>query len=322
MSLGINTKPSQQAESRSAGEKSVEKPIFLSGLGRSGTTIIHSILAAHPQANWLSLFTAKFPNHPEINRWLMHGIDIPVLNIPLKKRFVPLENYAFWDNYFGGFFQQCRDLRAGDVSPRVKKSLRRLFGKLVTRQRDRILIKTTGMPRIGFLHEVFPDGKFIHVIRDGRAVSHSRMAAPFWRGWQGQFLFPVDLHDTYYSEWQRRNYSFVALAGLQWMANMDVFEQVKRDCPQVKILEVRYESFCADPVTEVKRMSDFCELPWTPGFESAVENFHVGSENDKWKRELTEDQRAILQDVMRPSLVRYGYEPAPEPKSASLQSVS
>src|SRR5580700_8918059 len=101
MSLGINTKPSQPSTAAGAGQErpAVVKPIFLSGLGRSGTTIIHTVLSDHPRANWLSLFTSKFPARPEFNRWLMRGIDIPLLKIPLKWRFVPLENYEFWNHH-------------------------------------------------------------------------------------------------------------------------------------------------------------------------------------------------------------------------------
>jgi len=40
-------------------------------------------------------------------------------------------------------------------------------------------------PRIGFLQAIFPDAKFIHIVRDGCAVANSRMNAPFWKGWQG-----------------------------------------------------------------------------------------------------------------------------------------
>jgi omega-hydroxy-beta-dihydromenaquinone-9 sulfotransferase len=315
MSLGINTKPSSLSAGSAEREErgpGVVKPIFLSGLGRSGTTIIHTVLSEHPRANWLSLFTAKFPHRPEFNRWLMRAIDIPLLKIPLKMRFVPLENYEFWNHHYGGFFRPCRDLGAGDVTHRARKSLRRTFSQLLTPERDRMLIKTTGMPRIGFLSAVFPDAKFIHVIRDGRAAAHSRMNVGFWRGWEGRLLWPGELPDHCRAEWESYQFSFVALAGIEWKANMDLFEAVKRDYPHLKICEVRYESFCADPVTEIKRMADFAELEWTPAFEASVRQRHVGSENNKWKNDLTEEQQAILNEVLHPYLVRYGYEAGPK----------
>jgi hypothetical protein len=307
MSLGINRKPKKKDES-SKPEIPVEKPIFLSGLGRSGTTIIHSVLAEHPHANWLSLFCAKYPKRPEFNRWVMHAIDVPLVKTLVKRRFEPLENYTFWTTYYGGFFRPCRDLTSADVTVQVKKSIRRILGKLVTRKRYRMLIKTTGMTRVSFLHTIFPDGKFIHVIRDGRAVAHSRMNVEFWRGWEGRLLWPGELPESYRLEWEKYNFSFVALAGIEWKANMDLFETLKRDYPHIPILEVRYEAFCANPLAEIKRMTEFCELEWTPQFEDSVRAFHVGTENEKWKRDLTEEQKGVLQDVLQPYLIRYGYD--------------
>src|SRR5687767_10551059 len=117
MSLGINRKASSpSARGSERKERTAAKPIFLSGLGRSGTTIIHTVLSEHPNVNWLSLLANKFPTRPQINRWLMYGIDIPLLRVPLKWRFEPLENYDFWNWHYRGFFRPCRDLDARDVT--------------------------------------------------------------------------------------------------------------------------------------------------------------------------------------------------------------
>ncbi len=272
MSLGINKKPRQKTAA-SGRELPVQKPIFLSGLGRSGTTIIHSVLAEHPNANWMSLLCAKYPTRPEFNRWVMHAIDVPLLRIPVKWRLVPLENYSFWTHYYGGFFRPCRDLTSADVTVRAQKSIRSVLGRLVTRKRNRMLIKTTGMTRVSFLHTIFPDGKFIHVIRDGRAVAHSRMNVEFWRGWEGRLLWPGELPESYRLEWQKYDFSFVALAGIEWKANMDLFETLKRDYPHIPVLEVRYEAFCANPLAEIKRMAEFCELGWDTQFETLRQEF-------------------------------------------------
>jgi hypothetical protein len=146
------------------------------------------------------------------------------------------------------------------------------------------------------------------------------MNVGFWRGWEGNLLWPGELPGHYRAEWENWQCSFVALAGIEWKANMDLFEAVKRDCPQIKICEVRYENFCADPVTEIKRMADFAELEWTPEFEASVRNRHIGSENKKWQKDLTEEQQDILNEVLRPYLVRYGYET--EAKTQPMQTAA
>src|SRR5215467_680104 len=107
MSLGINTVPAPAVPIWSDLDttgSAIDRPIFITGLGRSGTTVIHTLLSTHPNANWLSLLCGKFPDRPYLNRWLMRAIDVPILNLYLKYRFEPLENYDFWNLHFGGFF--------------------------------------------------------------------------------------------------------------------------------------------------------------------------------------------------------------------------
>ncbi|HEY1658128.1 MAG TPA: sulfotransferase [Candidatus Sulfotelmatobacter sp.] len=314
MSLGINKKPSAQGNARSSREKAskpVDRPIFITGLGRSGTTIVHTLLSTHPKANWLSLLCAKFPDRPYFNRWLMRAIDIPIINLYFKRRFVPLENYEFWDFHYRGFFIPCRDLVASDVDRRTSRSLRQAFGQLLTPKRDRLLIKITGCPRISFLHAVFPDAKFIHVTRDGRAVAHSRMRTPFWVGWQGWrglSLWPEKMPSQYQQEWERYQHSFFALAGIEWKAHLDQMAELRRTYPEIDILEVKYEAFCADPVRQTREIAEYCELNWDSAFEGRVKRFYVESENRKWQAELTKEQQKILEEVMADRLMEEGYD--------------
>jgi omega-hydroxy-beta-dihydromenaquinone-9 sulfotransferase len=314
MSLGINTKASAEKARRSETGKAlkrVDRPIFITGLGRSGTTIIHTLLSKHPNTSWTSLLVAKFPARLYFNRWLLRAMDIPLLNIYLKWRFVPLENYSFWDHYYGGFGYPGRDLFASDVDVTTAKSIRKAFSELVTRKKNRVLIKITGAPRISFLHEIFPDAKFIHVTRDGRAVVASRMKAAFWngwRGWRGFSLWPERMPAQYEEEWERHRYSFVALAGIEWKAHIDQMNEVRRDYPHINIMEVRYESFCDDPVGQLRKIAKFCELDWTKTFENRMKREYVSSENSKWRSQFTPEQRTILQDVLAEQLVEQGYE--------------
>jgi omega-hydroxy-beta-dihydromenaquinone-9 sulfotransferase len=324
MSLGINTKPSKEplVPSRASYQMPIEKPIFITGLGRSGTTLIHTMLSIHPNVNWLSLLCGKFPERPYLNRWLMSGIDVPILNLYLKYRFVPLENYAFWDFYFAGFSKPSRDLVALDVSERTRRTLRKAVSQLLTLKRHRLLIKITGLPRISFLHAIFPDAKFVHVLRDGRAVANSRLNTPFWKGWHGLNIWGGQMPEHYRQEWEQHRRSFVALAGIEWKTHMDQLEAVKREFPNIDICQVRYECFCANPIGELKRIADHCELAWDPKFETATRAFHVKNENGKWKTDLTDEQRAILEEVLEPYLVNYGYEKGQELAAAESRYAS
>lgn len=308
MSLGINRRANSSPATAPQALEPIDRPIFITGLGRSGTTIIHTLLATHPNASWLSLLCANFPNRPYLNRWLMRSLDIPLLSAYFKRRFVPLENYNFWERYFRGFGAPCRDLFASDVDVRTTNSIRKVFGQLLTPKRNRLLIKITGVPRIAFLHAIFPDAKFVHVIRDGRAVANSRMRTPFWKGWQGLNLWPGGMPDHYQREWERHGYSFVALAGIEWKTHLDQMRQVKQNCPNLNIMEVKYETFCARPIMQLREIAAFCGLAWDAHFEDQLKQYYVASENSKWKSELTDEQQAILQEVLAVQLAEQGYD--------------
>ncbi len=92
-------------------------------------------------------------------------------------------------------------------------------------KRNRLLVKITGWPRLGYLHEIFPDAKFIHVVRDGRAVVNSLINVDWWDGWKGPQNWrwgDLDLSQT--DEWEKYGKSFVVLAGIQLKIIMNALE--------------------------------------------------------------------------------------------------
>ena len=146
----------------------LSKPIIIVGTGRCGSTLFHRLLAMHPRVMWLSGFCDRFPTRPAWNRRAVLAVSQPFLRPLLGQKIQPGECYHFWDRYAYGFSEPCRDLVRSDVTVRVKKQVRAAFSQMITPTRDRLLIKITGWPRIGYLNEIFEDARFIHILRDGR----------------------------------------------------------------------------------------------------------------------------------------------------------
>lgn len=290
-------------------DQMIEQPIFVVGAGRSGSSLFHQMFTEHPRVAWMSVLCDGHPDRLAKHRALMRAIDFPVMGTVLKRRWESAECYGFWDHFFRGFSQPCRDLRADDATPRAKARLQRAVAGLVTSRRSRLLVKVTGWPRVAFLQAVFPDARFIHVYRDGRAVANSLLQVDFWRGWQGPEQWrwgPLD--DDLRREWEAHDRSFVALAGIQWKILMRAAEAAKRAVPDGHFIDVRYEEFAKHPAETFREITDFCKLERDAGFERALSRYPVESANYKWKQDLDAAQQAVLLAVLGEELGRYGYD--------------
>jgi hypothetical protein len=289
----------------------VVKPIFIVGTGRCGSTAFHRTLAVHPQLMWLSGFAEEFPFRPKWNRWAVTAVGNRILRRIFRKRIKPGENYGFWYKHAYGFAEPGRDLVRADVTPRVKKQMHAALEPMLTPKRSRLLIKLTGWSRIGFLDEVFPDARFIHIVRDGRAVASSLLHITEWqwRGWYGPYSWrygPLSPEDQ--ATWEASGRSYVALAGIQWKTHSRAIETARAALDPGRYLQVRYEDFCEQPLETCRQVLDFAELESPSGFIRDVEGTTIRDMTQRWRKDLSPGQQALLTNVLREDLLRYGYD--------------
>jgi len=279
----------------------IEKPIFVIGTGRSGSTMVHEILCEHPNLSWFSVLLSVFPTKIGLNKLYMYLIDFPLLGKLLKKYIIPTESYQFWEKYAMGFSKPYRDLRAEDVSLKVSKKIPQVFSKILTKKRNRLFIKITGWPRISYILEIFPDAIFIHIKRDPRAVVNSFLNVYFWKGWEGPEHWRWGkLTEEQDKEWKKHNESFVALAGIGHKKMLDSLNKATKEISPEKFLEINYEDICNDPLIEFNKILKFTKLKSSKKFDRFVKNQKIRNTNFKWEDELTNEQKRILNEVLKP----------------------
>ncbi len=121
--------------------KKVEKPIFILGTGRSGTTILGIVLSMHKDVAFL--------NEPKALWHAVYPYEDVIGNYTRKKAFYRLDEKHVDEN--------------------VKKYANRLYGfYLISTLSKRVVDKYPEMIfRVPFLKKIFPDAKFLFLVRNG-----------------------------------------------------------------------------------------------------------------------------------------------------------
>jgi hypothetical protein len=213
----------------------------------------------------------------------------------LSSRWTPSEAYAFWEFNCPGFANPYRDLLAEDLLPTSAARIKSASSQLVTRKRNRLLVKITGWPRIGFLRAIFPDVRIICVSRNPYAVTSSFLEIPWWDGWRGPTSWrhgplPTDLDAI----WRDQGQSFVALAALENVIFDRAMRECRRNLPGGQILDISYAQLCADPIGTFRSVSAHCGLEWSGQFENAIKRSSLHNSDDKWRKSLTSQQQEIV----------------------------
>lgn len=297
----------------------LDSPLFIIGTGRCGTTALMDLIAYHRSFAWPSQYTARWPGHPRV-AVSSRIVEIPPFSSRMKfARFVPkhAESYDEWNQRFPGFAQPFRDLVADDVTPRVREQMRSSVRDLMKYQaKPRFITKFTGWSRIGFLRAIFPDAKFIHIVRDGRAVAYSYTTMPWWDGWGGMRRSRWATADPgVLDELDRYGHSFMALAALQWKMLIDNISETSRSLPERDLLVLRYEDMVRDPSTAARRSLLFA------GVDEGDRRFarHLSAAARRivdpetrptpppWKQNLSPRQLDMIDDLCGEELSRFGY---------------
>jgi len=238
----------------------------------------------------------------------MHLLDTPLVSRYVRKLIHPVEAYAFWEHHCPGFSEPCRDLTEEDLIPRSARQVRRALAQVLTEKRSRLLVKVTGWPRIGFLKALYPDAKFIHVYRDGRAVANSLLHVSFWGGWRGPENWRWGaLSPDQQARWLKYDRSFAALAAIQWEILMDAQEQAKQSLAPDDLLEIRYEDLCQDVTGILETATGFCALEWSAKFKATVQSTKLMDTSNKWQQDLTSTQQKQIDECIQHALSKHGY---------------
>ena len=291
----------------------VQRYAFVLGTGRCGSTLVHELVSRHPDVGFVTNIDDRIGN--AAGGRLQAGIFRRLPAAATRKgrvRLAPSEGYRALEREVSPLVvDPARDLDASDAVPWLADRFRSFFSvRAAAFEAPLFLHKFTGWPRARFIDRVLPGSRYVHVVRDGRAVAASWLQTDWWRGHlgpEGWHFGPLPA--AYEKEWEASGRSFVLLAGLAWKLLLDSFDDARREIGDERWLEVRYEDVLADPRRRTAEVLEFLGLPWTDAFEAGLRAFEFdGGRAQAWRSALGDEASAELDASLADHLGRRGYK--------------
>ena len=300
-------------------QKLAEPPLFVLGHWRSGTTLLHELLILDERHTYANTYECFAPGHFLWTQWFVP----PLLRflLPAKR---PMDNIpAGWERPQEDEFALCN---LGVPSPylawafpnhgpvadeyldlvtlpdaereRWKQTLERFVKRVALARNGRMVLKSpTHTARVKTLLEIFPDARFVHIVRNPFVLFPSTI-----RLWSTlskvQGLHALDENNAWIEEQVLS--TFVRMYAR--------FERDRELIPAGRLAEVHFEELVADPVREMRAIYDRLELGDFNRVEPAIARYAAEQGDYRANRyELPPAVATRVRHKWAPYFERYGY---------------
>ncbi|MDR2877074.1 MAG: sulfotransferase [Chromatiales bacterium] len=286
---------------------------FLVGAGRSGTTLVYKLLCLHRHVAYISNYDEwRLPlgrvaglvsgdTEGKLAAWFSGGGNAYFVKRPFMKRVfpTPVEGESIYRRCGIPLFPDRGYVPSAQASSRLRRafsSIRRgAHGDIVLSKR------TSNNRRISALNKVFPNARYIHVIRDGREVADSLLRVEWWGGhrvwWDGRTA----------EEMERSGEDSLTIAARNWVYEMQELNHGLSSIAAQRILEVRYENLLADPERCLVDILGFIGIEADAEYLKAIRSLKLHYRPGSWQRRWSEAQLATVLQEQSALLNGLGY---------------
>ena len=279
------------------------RPVFVIGAARSGTKLLRDLIAGHPA----------------VER-------------------VPYDVNYIWR--LGHESLNHDELLAQDLTPHQAERIRKQIAKYHSDSPLLVEKTVSNCLRVPYVKTVFPEGRLIHLVRDGRDVVESTYrqwsAPPDWRyitrkalsyplldafGYASSYAWSIfrkqiSRDKSSSGTWGPRyrgieqdlsDKSVLEVCAIQWSRCVQAATEDLARLPADEQLTVVYEEFVDDPETNMARIANFLALDSVP-FAAVLDGTTVSRENvGKGGRTLDRQQLDVIMPYIEDSLQMLNY---------------
>ena len=259
------------------------RPIFIVGVGRSGTSLLQCMLNAHskiafpPETHFVRSHLAKGLSLSECKNQILKDQYLQHLGLDLEKIVAKSENCEdFYKKLMAEYLANKAKDFIGDKDPKNIENLK-------------------------VIKKYFPDALVVHVYRDPRAVISSRLKAkwskdnPLWQHIlaykaqfnymkQNQYIFGDNFVDLKYEK---------------------LLENPKAELEKILVkFDLKFEMGMLDFFKSADDVVKGEEISWKENLYKPIMKKNI----DKWKNEMNEKTTTIIEKSLFTEMKRCGYE--------------
>jgi LPS sulfotransferase NodH len=289
----------------SEGEDEGEEPIMIIGCGRSGNTLLRSMLVAGgeltiPPESYILASLSRHYNLWRFKKWT------EICDLVCGK-LTSHPEFKVWNTDLSDVLAKAYEL---PESSRSLQSIIKLiyihYGQAhelgLTRWGDKTPLNTLYLDDIS---RMMPQAKYIHIIRDPRAVACSYVKA-------------AQVNDAI-------NESTYELAANRWLASIKAVQKFKRGKLGANLIEIKYEDLVLDAEATLKRICDFTNLKFSTHMLSHdklnmnlgdVEHYQHHEHSKKaldasrisaWAEHMASDDKKLVENKVKNAVLPYNY---------------
>jgi hypothetical protein len=253
-------------------------PVFIIGAPRSGTTFLASLLdetdyGAPFETQFIIKYYKKLDKYGDITEY---NNFCRLINDILKERAVrqhriDIDIKAFYEKMAG-------NITYSEIVNQLCLMISSKYGN--TNWGDKT---PSYIIDLDILYELFPDAKYLYIIRDGRDVALSLLQ----------------------KEWGPNNFYYAAK---YWKACNSKYELINKMKNEGKLLSLKYEYLVDDVVSNVKNTYSFLNIDYSQLDMEAMKSRVISGNYYKWKSRMSDGQIKVFDCVAYDILKQFDYE--------------